>query len=156
MPVRARFGYDDVYGYVEIIRVDLVNHLEVVADTDCNGAGLFQQPVVVALTAANSVASAVERDSRNDYHLHRIDILAVIACRLFDSERADMHPRLVKGKDIEIDSIDAGEEEAFTAVPFLDKIAGRKLVGQRIVDEYTVAERKSCQLLESMEYALGG
>lgn len=74
--------------YVEIVGVEFVKQLEVVAYTYSGGARTTEQAVVVSLATAYAVAVAVVGYGGHDDEVYVVDIDSVVAVGLLDAERA--------------------------------------------------------------------
>lgn len=102
-------GDDVVDGDVEFVGLEVVDELEVVAYTDCSGTRAAKQTVVIALSAAHTVAVAVVGNGRYYHEVNVVYSDCIVAVGLLDTEGPEVHARALVGQNLEVNAVDAGE-----------------------------------------------
>lgn len=128
--------------------------LEIIAYTYLHGTGTGEKPVVVSLTAADSVARPVKPDTRHHDKFDQGDIGGFVALRFLYMENSKSQPRAVVGQYFKIKSVDTRKIEVFARVPPINKLKSGKFIGKRVIQQYIVGKQKSRRAFKLTEHRL--
>ena len=96
------------------------------------GTGTREQPVVEALAAAHAVAAAVVCHGGHYDEVYVGHVGGVLAVGFLYAEGAKVRACALVGQYVEVETVDARQVERLASFPAVDKLAGGKLVGQRV------------------------